>query len=79
MCIMVLFIDNETQNDFCRQVEKYVEQWKSSYIDAVISVCESTDLPVESVGKILSKPIVEKIQQEGEDLNFLQKTTKLLF
>ena len=79
MCTMVLFIDNETQNDFCRQVEKYVEQWKSSYIDAVISVCESNDLPVESVGKILSKPIVEKIQQEGQDLNFLQKTTKLLF
>ena len=23
--------------------------------------------------------IVEKIQQEGEDLNFLQKSTKLLF
>jgi len=79
MCIMVLFIDNETQNDFCRQVEKYVERWKSTYINAVISVCESKDLPVESVAKILSKPIVEKIQQEGENLNFLQKTTKLLF
>jgi len=76
---MVLFIDNETQSDFCRQVEKYVEQWKSTYIDAVINVCESKDLPVESVAKILSKPIVEKIQQEGENLNFLQKTTKLLF
>lgn len=48
-------------------------------MDAVINICESNDLPVESVGKILSKPIVEKIQQEGQDLNFLQKTTKLLF
>ena len=79
MCTMVLFFDNETQNDFCRQVEKYVEQWSSTYIDAVISVCESKDLPVESVAKFLSTPIVEKIQQEGENLNFLQKTTKLLF
>jgi len=74
---MVLFFDNETQNDFCRQIEKYVEQWKVSYMDAVIAVCESKDLPVESIGKILSKPIIEKIQQEGQELNFLPKSNKL--
>jgi hypothetical protein len=28
------------------------------------------------VAKFLSKPIVEKIQQEGEDLNFLQNKCK---
>jgi hypothetical protein len=30
-----------------------------------------------SVAKILSKPIIEKIKQEGEGLNFLPKSTKL--
>jgi hypothetical protein len=74
---MVLFFDNETQNDFCREVEKYVEQWKVSYLDAVVNICESKDIPVESIAKILSKPIIEKIQQEGQDLNFLPKTSKL--
>lgn len=74
---MVLFFDNETQNDFCRQIEKYVEQWKVQYIDAVIAICESKEIPVESIGKILSKPIIEKIQQEGQDLNFLPKSSKL--
>ena len=74
---MVLFFDNETQNDFCREVEKYVEQWKISYLDAVVNICESKDIPVESIAKILSKPIIEKIQQEGQDLNFLPKTSKL--
>jgi hypothetical protein len=74
---MVLFFDNETQNDFCREVEKYVEEWKVNYLDAVINICESKDIPVESVAKILSKPIIEKIQQEGQDLNFLPKTSKL--
>ena len=74
---MVLFFDNETQNDFFRQIEKYVEQWKVQYIDAVIAICESKEIPVESIGKILSKPIIEKIQQEGQDLNFLPKSSKL--
>ena len=46
-------------------------------MDAVIAVCESKDLPVESIGKILSKPIIEKIQQEGQELNFLPKSNKL--
>jgi len=74
---MVLYFDEETQNDFCRQIEKYVEEWGVSYMHAVISVCESKDIPVESVGKILSKPIIEKIQQEGQELNFLPKSSKL--
>jgi hypothetical protein len=74
---MVLFFDNETQNDFCRQIEKYVEEWKVTYMDAIITICEAKDIPVESVAKFLSKPIIEKIQEEGETLNFLPKSTKL--
>jgi len=74
---MVLFFDNETQNDFCRQIEKYVEQWKVPYMHAVIAVCEAKEIPVESVAKILSKPIIEKIEQEGQELNFLPKSSKL--
>lgn len=77
LLIMVLYFDEETQNDFCKQIEKYAEEWKVSFMDAVIAVCESKDIPVESVGKILSKPIIEKIKQEGEGLNFLPKTSKL--
>ena len=74
---MVLYFDEETQNDFCRQIEKYVEEWDVRYMDAVIAVCESKEIPVESVAKILSKPIIEKIEQEGQELNFLPKSNKL--
>jgi hypothetical protein len=74
---MVIYFDEETQNDFCKQIEKYAEKWKTSYMDAVIAVCESKDIPVESVARILTKPIIEKIKQEGEGLNFLPKTSKL--
>ena len=74
---MVLLFDNEKQRDLCRQIEKYVEQWNVSYIDATVAICESNEIPVESVSKILSKPIIEKIQEEGQDLNFLPKSSKL--
>ena len=59
---MVLYFDEETQNDFCREIEKYVEEWSVSYIDAVVTLCESKDIPIE---------------QEGENLNFLPKSSKL--
>jgi len=74
---MVLYFDEETQNDFCRQIEKYVEKWNVSYMDAVIAVCEIKDIPVEGLAKVLSKPIIEKLKEEGQTLNFLPKTTKL--
>lgn len=74
---MVLYFDEETQNDFCRQIEKYVEKWGVSYMHAVIAICESKDIPVEGIAKVLSKPIIEKLKEEGESLNFLPKSTKL--
>jgi hypothetical protein len=74
---MVLLFDNEKQRDLCRQIEKYAEKWKTSYIDAVIAICDANEIPLESVSKILTKPIIEKIQQEGQDLNFLPKSSKL--
>jgi hypothetical protein len=74
---MVLLLDNEKQKELCIKIEKYVEKWNTSYLDAVIAIAESEDIPVESMSKVLSKPIIEKIQQEGEDLNYLPKSSKL--
>lgn len=74
---MVLLLNDEKRVDLCRQIEKYVEQWKVSYIDAVIAICESNEIPIESIPKILTRPIIEKIEQEGQELNFLPKSSKL--
>ena len=46
-------------------------------MDAVVTICESKDVLPESVAKILSKPIIEKIEQEGQRLNYLPKSSKL--
>ena len=74
---MVLLFDNEKQKELCLKIEKYVQKWNTRYMDAVIAIAEAEDIPVESMSKILSKPIIEKIQQEGQELNFLPKSSKL--
>ena len=74
---MVLLFDNEKQKELCLKIEKYVEKWNTGYIDAIVAIAESEDIPVESMSKILSKPIIEKIQQEGQELNFLPRSSKL--
>jgi hypothetical protein len=74
---MVLLFDNEKQKDLCSRIEKYVQKWNTRYMDAVIAIAEAEDIPVESMSKVLSKPIIEKIQQEGQELNFLPKSSKL--
>jgi hypothetical protein len=74
---MVLLLDNEKQKELCIKIEKYVQKWNTRYLDAVVAIAEAEDIPVESMSKVLSKPIIEKIQQEGQELNFLPKSSKL--
>lgn len=61
---------------FAQEIEKVVQEEKISYIDAIIYFCERNKLDLESVPKLLSKPLKEKIRCEAMDLNFLKKTSK---
>ncbi len=61
---------------FAQEVEKLVVQESVSYIDAIIAFCEINKIDLESVPKLLSKPLKEKIKCEATELNFLKKTSK---
>ncbi len=61
---------------FAQEIEKLVSCEEISYIDAVISFCEINKIDLESVPKLLSKPLKEKIKFEAMELNFLKKTSK---
>lgn len=61
---------------FAQEIEKVVKEEKTSYIDAIIYFCERNKIDLESVPKLLSKPLKEKIKCEAMDLNFLKKTSK---
>jgi len=67
---------------FAQEIESLVlTNEKMSYIDAIIHFCEQNNIDVESVPKLISKPLKEKIKYEAMELNFLKKTSraKLIF
>ena len=69
-------------NKFAQEIEDLVLNHEDmNYIDAIIYFCEKNSLDVESIPKLISKPLKEKIRYEATELNFLKKTSraKLVF
>ncbi len=62
---------------FAEAIEKLVLLNKDmNYIDAIIHFCEQNSIDVESVPKLISKPLKEKIKYEAQELNFLKRTSR---
>ena len=62
---------------FAQEIENVVQlNSEMNYIDAIIYFCEQNKIDLESVPKLLSKPLKEKIKFEAMELNFLKKTSK---
>ena len=67
---------------FAQEIENLVQiNTEMNYIDAIIHFCENNNIDLESVPKLISKPLKEKIKYEAMELNFLKKTSraKLIF
>ena len=67
---------------FAQEIESLVQTNEDmNYIDAIIHFCEKNNIDIESVPKLISKPLKEKIKCEAMELNFLKKTSraKLIF
>ena len=47
-----------------------------NYIDAIVHFCEQNNIDVESVPKLISKPLKEKIKYDAQELNFMKRTTR---
>ena len=62
---------------FAQEIETLVYENKSmNYIDAIIHFCEQNSIDLESVPKLISKPLKEKIKYEAQELNFLKRTSR---
>ena len=67
---------------FAQEIETLVQvNLEMNYIDAIVHFCEKNSIDLESVPKLISKPLKEKIKCEATELNFLKKTSraKLVF
>ena len=62
---------------FAQEIEKLVQTNPDmNYIDAVIHFCEQNSIDIESVSKLISKPLKEKIKYEAMELNFLKRSSR---
>ena len=46
-----------------------------SYVDAIVHFCEQNNIDVESVPKLITKPLKEKLKAEAMELNLLKRTS----
>lgn len=68
----------EEEIEFCKEVEKLVAKGTyDSYIDAILYVCEENEMEPFMAARLLSTPIKEKIQKEGQEINLLPKPAEL--
>ena len=62
---------------FAEEIETLVLENKDmNYIDAIVHFCEQNSIDVESVTKLISKPLKEKLKYEAQELNFMKKTSR---
>ena len=66
------------KNKFSMTIENIVKDSNQTlnYIDAIVDFCESKDLEVESVVKLLAPSLKQKIKAEATRLNYIKKTTR---
>ena len=65
-----------TPQKFAIEIEKIVANDELNYIDAIIHYCESNNLEVESITKLISKPLKERLKWDATRLNFMKRTSR---
>ena len=64
------------QNKFTTDIEQLVLTTELNYIEALVSYCEENNIEFESVGKLIAKPLNDKLKAEATELNYLKRTSK---
>jgi hypothetical protein len=65
-----------TPSKFALEIEKIVIAENINYIDAIVHYCEINEVEIESITKIISKPLKEKLKWDATRLNFMKKTSR---
>ena len=65
-----------TPSKFAMEIERIVANEDMNYIDAICYYCDINNLEIESVTKLVSKPLKEKLKYDAQELNFMKKTSR---
>ena len=62
---------------FAQEIESLVQVNRDmNYIDAIVYFCDKNSIDLESVPKLIPKPLKEKIKYEASELNFLKRSSR---
>lgn len=65
-----------TPSKFALEVEKIVIEENCNYIDAIVLFCGENNLEVDSITKLVSKPLKERLKYDAINLNFMKRSSK---
>ena len=65
-----------SSDKFSIEIERYIRDNNCNYIDGIIQYCQENEIEIETVSKLMSKPLKEKLKNNAVELNFLKKTIK---
>lgn len=68
-----MYIDDKAKEAFSNKVVERVKSTNLSFMDCVLEITEEMGLDPSASGKLLTKPIIEKIQYEAQNLHLLKK------
>lgn len=65
-----------TSQTFSEEIENIVKDNNDMrYVDAIVYFCEQNNLDIESIPKLISKPLKERLKVEAMELNLLKRTS----
>ncbi len=67
-----------TPTKFSQEIERLVKKSNGliTYIEAVVTYCQENEIELETVSKLISKPLKERLRHEAERLNYMKKRFK---
>ena len=67
----------QSAKTFSLEVEKLALEKKITHMEAVLEYCKEHQLEPDSVGRLISKSLKDKIEAIARDLNYFPKRAKL--
>ena len=71
-------LTNITKEEFSKKVENRVANKKTTYLETIIDLQEEYGLDYSLIAKLLSQPLLEKLEIEGRKINLIKKSNNSL-
>jgi len=65
-----------SQSKFSNDIEELVRESGLTYIESIVTYCDENTIDIETVSKLISKPLKERIRCEAMELNYLKKSSR---